>query len=31
VKDERVSLGHIRDAVDDIEAYTSLGPDAFMA
>jgi uncharacterized protein with HEPN domain len=31
VKDERVYLGHIRDAINDIEAYTSVGSDAFMA
>jgi uncharacterized protein with HEPN domain len=31
VKDERVYLGHIRDAIDDIEQYTSVGRDAFMA
>jgi uncharacterized protein with HEPN domain len=31
VKDERVYLGHIRDAINDIEKYTSLGRDAFMA
>jgi uncharacterized protein with HEPN domain len=30
VKDERVYLGHIRDAINDIEAYTSVGRDAFM-
>jgi uncharacterized protein with HEPN domain len=31
VKDERVYLGHIRNAIDDIEQYTSVGRDAFMA
>jgi uncharacterized protein with HEPN domain len=31
VKDERVYLGHIRDAIDDIEQYTSVGRAAFMA
>jgi len=31
VKDERVYLGHIRDAVNDIEQYTSVGRDAFVA
>jgi uncharacterized protein with HEPN domain len=31
VKDERVYLGHIRDAMNDIEQYTSGGRDAFMA
>jgi len=31
VKDERVYLGHIHDAVKDIEEYTSVGRDAFMA
>ncbi len=31
VKDERVYLGHIRDAITDIEEYTSVGRDAFMA
>jgi uncharacterized protein with HEPN domain len=31
VKDERVYLGHIRDAINDIEEYTSVGRDAFMA
>ena len=30
MKDERVYLGHIRDAINDIEAYTSVGRDAFM-
>jgi uncharacterized protein with HEPN domain len=27
VKDERVYLGHIRDAINDIEQYTSAGRD----
>jgi len=27
VKDERVYLGHIRDAINDIEQYTSVGGD----
>ena len=31
MKDERVYLGHIRDAINDIEQYTSAGRDAFMA
>jgi hypothetical protein len=31
VKDERVYLGHIRDAINDIEQYTSVGRDAFVA
>jgi uncharacterized protein with HEPN domain len=31
VKDERVYLGHIRDAIHDIEEYTSVGRDAFVA
>jgi uncharacterized protein with HEPN domain len=31
VKDERVYLGHIRDAINDIEEYTAVGRDAFMA
>jgi hypothetical protein len=31
VKDERVYLGHIRDAINDIEEYTSVGRDAFVA
>jgi uncharacterized protein with HEPN domain len=31
VKDERVYLGHILDAIKDIEEYTSVGRDAFMA
>jgi uncharacterized protein with HEPN domain len=31
VKDERVYLGHIRDAISDIKAYASVGEDAFLA
>jgi uncharacterized protein with HEPN domain len=31
VKDDRVYLQHIRDALDDIEAYTSAGREAFFA
>ena len=31
MKDERVYLGHIREAITDIEEYTSVGRDAFMA
>jgi hypothetical protein len=31
VKDDRVYLGHIRDAIDDIEEYASAGRDAFIA
>jgi uncharacterized protein with HEPN domain len=31
VKDERVYLGHIRDALSDIEQYASVGREAFMA
>jgi uncharacterized protein with HEPN domain len=31
VRDDRVYLGHIRDAINDIEDYTSVGRDAFMA
>ncbi len=30
MKDERVYLGHIRDAINDIEQYASAGRDAFM-
>ena len=30
MKDERVYLGHIRDAINDIEQYTLAGRDAFM-
>jgi uncharacterized protein with HEPN domain len=31
VKDERVYLGHIRDAIHDIEEYTAGGRNAFMS
>lgn len=31
MKGERVYLGHLRDAINDIEQYTSAGRDAFMA
>ena len=31
MKEERVYLGHIQDAINDIEEYTSVGRDAFMA
>lgn len=31
MKDERVYLGHIRDAISDIEGYASAGREAFMA
>lgn len=31
MKDDRVYLGHIRDAINDIEQYTAGGRDAFMA
>lgn len=30
MKDERVYLGHILEALDDIDAYASAGRDAFM-
>jgi len=30
VKDERVYLGHIRDAISDITTYAAVGRDAFM-
>ena len=30
MKDDRVCLGHIRDAIRDIDGYGSLGRDAFM-
>lgn len=30
MKDDRVYLGHIRDAIQDIQQYTSNGRDAFM-
>ena len=31
MKDQRVHLGHIRDAIDDISSYSAVGRDAFMA
>ena len=31
MKDERAYLGHIRDAIGDIEEYTVVGHDGFMA
>ena len=31
MRDERVYLGHIRDAIDDIEQYTSAGATRYMA
>ena len=31
MKDRRVHLGHIRDAINDIEVYASVGRGAFMA
>lgn len=31
MKDERIYLGHIRDAIADIEQYASAGHDAFVA
>ena len=31
MKDDRVYLGHIRDAIHDIEEYTASGRDAFMS
>jgi uncharacterized protein with HEPN domain len=31
VKDERVYLGHIRDAINDLKAYASVGQEAFLA
>jgi uncharacterized protein with HEPN domain len=31
VKDERIYLGHIRDAIGDIRAYASVGKEAFLA
>jgi uncharacterized protein with HEPN domain len=31
VKDERIYLGHIRDAISDIRAYASVGEGAFLA
>ena len=30
MKDDRIYLGHIRDAIDDIEECTSVGRDVFM-
>jgi uncharacterized protein with HEPN domain len=30
VKDDRTYLNHIRDAIADIEAYTSMGRDVFL-
>ena len=30
MKDQRVYLGHIRDAIDDIVSYAGVGRDAFM-
>jgi uncharacterized protein with HEPN domain len=31
VKDERVYLGHIRDAINDIKSYAAVGEAAFLA
>lgn len=31
MKDERLYLGHIRDAISDIRAYASVGDEAFLA
>jgi uncharacterized protein with HEPN domain len=31
VKDERVYVGHIRDAISDIRAYASVGEEAFLS
>ena len=31
MKDERVYLGHIRDAINDIKSYASVGEAAFLA
>ena len=31
MKDERVYLGHIRDAINDIEEFASIVRDVFMA
>ena len=31
MKDDRVYLQHVRDALDDIATYTSVGRDAFFA
>jgi uncharacterized protein with HEPN domain len=30
VKDDRVYLGHVRDAIQDIQRYTAVGRDVFM-
>ena len=30
MKDDRIYLGHIREAIQDIEQYASVGRDAFM-
>ena len=31
MKDERIYLGHIRDAISDIRAYASVGEEVFLA
>ncbi len=31
MKDERVYLGHIRDAINDIKSYAAVGEAAFLA
>jgi len=31
VKDERIYLGHIRDAINDIKSYAAVGEAAFLA
>jgi uncharacterized protein with HEPN domain len=31
VKDERIFLGHVRDAISDLNEYASVGREAFMA
>ena len=31
MKDDRIYLAHIREAIQDIEQYASVGRDAFMA
>jgi uncharacterized protein with HEPN domain len=31
VKDERIYLGHIRDAISDIRVYASVGKESFLA
>lgn len=31
MKDERVYLGHIRDAINDIKSYAAVGEEAFLA